>query len=52
MSLRALNYLELESHLDRSGIGTAADQQRAALERTDVDVVTSPWQGGSLPRAG
>jgi glycosyltransferase involved in cell wall biosynthesis len=52
VSLRALNYLELESHLDRSGIGTAADQQRAALERTDVDVVTSPWRGGSLPRAG
>ena len=46
MALRALNYLELESRLARSGIGTAADQQRAALERTDVEVVTSPWRGG------
>ncbi|ELZ26282.1 putative sugar transferase [Halogeometricum pallidum JCM 14848] len=51
MSLRALNYLELESQLERSGIGTAARQQRAALSRTDVEVVTSPWRGGSLPRA-
>jgi glycosyltransferase involved in cell wall biosynthesis len=50
--LRALNYLELESRLDRSGIGTAADQQRAALARTDVEVVTSPWRGGSPARAG
>ena len=48
MALRALNYLELESRLDRSGIGTAADQQRAALERTDVEVATSPWRGGDL----
>ena len=46
MALRALNYLELESHLSRSGIGTATDQQRAALDRTDVKVVTSPWRGG------
>ncbi len=46
VSLRALNYLELESRLERSGIGTATDQQRAALDRTDVDVVTSPWRGG------
>jgi glycosyltransferase involved in cell wall biosynthesis len=44
--VRALNYLELESHLDRSGIGTAASQQRQALSTTDVDVVTSPWRGG------
>ena len=51
MALRALNYLELESRLARSGIGTAADQQRAALERTDVEVVTSPWRGGD-PLAG
>jgi glycosyltransferase involved in cell wall biosynthesis len=41
--VRALNYLELESQLDRSGIGTSADQQRAALADTDVEVVTSPW---------
>jgi glycosyltransferase involved in cell wall biosynthesis len=44
--VRALNYLELESRLDRSGIGTAADQQRRALSTTGVDVVTSPWRGG------
>ena len=46
-SVRVLNYLELESRLDRSGIGTAADQQRAALRTTDVDVLTSPWKGDS-----
>ncbi|WP_336023854.1 glycosyltransferase family 4 protein [Halobellus salinisoli] len=45
--MRALNYLELESQLERSGIGTATDQQRAALARTNVEVVTSPWRGGS-----
>ncbi|WP_299330536.1 glycosyltransferase family 4 protein [Haloplanus sp.] len=49
--MRVLNYLELEGRLDRSGIGTAADQQRAALATTDVSVVTSPWRGGSPPRA-
>jgi len=49
--VRVLNYLELEGRLDRSGIGTAADQQRAALATTDVSVVTSPWRGGSPPRA-
>ena len=43
--MRALNYLELESRLDRAGIGTAADQQRVALAGTDVEVVTSPWVG-------
>ena len=46
-AVRVLNYLELEDRLDRSGIGTAADQQRAALATTDVSVVTSPWTGGS-----
>jgi glycosyltransferase involved in cell wall biosynthesis len=50
VALRALNYLELESHLSRSGIGTATDQQRAALDRTDVEVVTSPWRGGDPVR--
>jgi glycosyltransferase involved in cell wall biosynthesis len=45
--VRVLNYLELEERLARSGIGTATDQQRAALATTDVDVVTSPWTGGS-----
>ena len=47
MALRALNYLELESRLSRSGIGTATDHQRAALGRTDVEVITSPWRGGT-----
>jgi glycosyltransferase involved in cell wall biosynthesis len=46
-----LNHLELADRLDRSGIGTAADQQRAALATTDVDVVTNPWTGGSLRSA-
>ena len=45
--VRVLNYLELESRLDRSGIGTATDQQRAALRTTAVDVVTCPWKGDS-----
>jgi glycosyltransferase involved in cell wall biosynthesis len=49
--VRVLNYLELAGRLERSGIGTAADQQRAALETTDVSVLTSPWAGGSPPRA-
>ena len=46
--MRVLNYLELEGQLDRSGIGTAVDQQRAALARTDadIDVVTDPWHDG------
>jgi glycosyltransferase involved in cell wall biosynthesis len=47
-----LNYLELESRLDRSGIGTAADHQRAALRTTPVEVVTSPWKGESPLAAG
>jgi glycosyltransferase involved in cell wall biosynthesis len=45
--VRVLNYLELEGRLERSGIGTAAAQQRAALATTDASVVTSPWTGGS-----
>ncbi len=49
--VRALNYLELESRLHRSGIGTAAKHQRKALAGTDVDVVTSPWRGGTPGRA-
>ncbi|MFC6732189.1 MULTISPECIES: glycosyltransferase family 4 protein [unclassified Haladaptatus] len=48
--MRALNYLELESALARSGIGTATDQQRAALAETEVEVITSPWVGGDLAR--
>ncbi|MFB6159558.1 MAG: glycosyltransferase family 4 protein [Haloferacaceae archaeon] len=49
--MRVLNHLELADRLDRSGIGTAADQQRAALATTDVEVVTSPWVGASLRSA-
>ncbi|WP_101296715.1 glycosyltransferase family 4 protein [Halegenticoccus soli] len=49
--MRVLNYLELASQLRRSGIGTATDQQRAALATTDVEVVTTPWRGGTPPRA-
>ncbi|MFB6124959.1 MAG: glycosyltransferase family 4 protein [Halanaeroarchaeum sp.] len=45
--MRALNYLELESRLARSGIGTSTRHQRTALAETDVDVVTSPWAGDS-----
>jgi len=49
--VRVLDYLELSSRLDRAGIGTAHDQQVAALERAraagaDVEVVTSPWPDG------
>ena len=47
--MRVLNHLELESRLHRSGMGTAAAQQRKALAEadTDVDVVTSPWRDGN-----
>ncbi|MCT9096449.1 glycosyltransferase family 4 protein [Haloarchaeobius sp. HME9146] len=51
--MRVLNHLELESQLERSGIGTAADQQRESLARAapDIDVVDSPWTDGSIPDA-
>ncbi|WP_049898689.1 glycosyltransferase family 4 protein [Halococcus agarilyticus] len=49
--MRALNYLELEGVLERSGWATAAAQQRQALAATDIGVVTSPWRGGDLPTA-
>ncbi|WP_435195567.1 glycosyltransferase family 4 protein [Natronomonas sp. EA1] len=48
--MRVLNYLEVESRLQRSGIGTSVRHQRAALADTSVEVVTSPWNG-SLPGA-
>jgi glycosyltransferase involved in cell wall biosynthesis len=48
--VRALHYLELESQLDRSGIGTSVAQQRQALAATDVEVYTSPWRDGSPVR--
>ncbi|WP_336358216.1 glycosyltransferase family 4 protein [Haloarcula sp. CGMCC 1.6347] len=44
--MRVLNYLELADRLDRSGIGTAVDHQRAALSETDIEVETTPWQEG------
>ncbi|KAB1194605.1 glycosyltransferase [Haloferax sp. MBLA0076] len=49
--MRVLNYLEFASQLERSGIGTSTDQQRAALATTDVDVVTSPWPDSPLTAA-
>jgi glycosyltransferase involved in cell wall biosynthesis len=45
--MRVLNYLELASRLDRSGMGTSVAQQRAALADTDVELLTSPWRGGT-----
>ncbi|MFC4356665.1 glycosyltransferase family 4 protein [Halobium salinum] len=49
--MRVLNYLELASQLERSGIGTSTDQQRAALASVEgVEVVTSPWRGGDPVR--
>ncbi|TYL35932.1 glycosyl transferase family 1 [Natronococcus pandeyae] len=47
--MRVLNYLEWPSLFARSGIGTATDQQRAALERLaderdrELELVTDPW---------
>jgi 1,2-diacylglycerol-3-alpha-glucose alpha-1,2-glucosyltransferase len=47
--VRVLNHLELAGPLDRSGIGTAPENQRAALDRTDEDleVFTSPLRADS-----
>jgi len=44
--VRVCNYLEIEGWLDRSGIGTSVDHQRAALSDAGVDVVTEPWVDG------
>jgi glycosyltransferase involved in cell wall biosynthesis len=44
--VRVLNYLELEGRLDRSGISTAAAHQRAALDASRHEVLTTPWNGG------
>ena len=49
--MRVLHYLELESGLQRSGIGTAVRHQRAALADSSVGLVTSPWRGGSAGSA-
>lgn len=50
--MRVLNYLELADRLERSGIGTSAAHQRRALSDAEVEVLTSPWMGGSPVRAG
>ncbi|MFC6938642.1 glycosyltransferase family 4 protein [Salinirubellus sp. GCM10025818] len=49
--MRVLNYLELADRLDRSGIGTSTMHQRKALADAPVEVLTSPWRGGSLASA-
>jgi 1,2-diacylglycerol-3-alpha-glucose alpha-1,2-glucosyltransferase len=51
--MRILNHLELAGPLARSGIGTAPENQRAALATTeaDIEVVTSLFRGGSLREA-
>jgi glycosyltransferase involved in cell wall biosynthesis len=50
--VRVLNYLELEGRLDRSGIGTAATHQRAALADSGHELLTSPWRAGLRPIRG
>ncbi|MFB6252981.1 MAG: glycosyltransferase family 4 protein [Halobacteriaceae archaeon] len=50
--MRVLNYLELAGPLRRSGIGTAATQQRKALAETDIEVITSPWDNASPTKIG
>ncbi len=48
--MRVCHYLEVESALERSGIGTSTDHQRAALRNVDgVDLVTEPWSPRTLP---
>jgi glycosyltransferase involved in cell wall biosynthesis len=44
--VRVLNYLEVNSWLQRSGIGTAARHQYAALADTEIQLLTAPWAGG------
>ena len=46
--MRVLNYLELAGPLERSGIATAARQQRRALAERGVEVVASPWGDGGV----
>ncbi|MDL0121294.1 MULTISPECIES: glycosyltransferase family 4 protein [Halobacterium] len=48
--MRALNYLEAAEAL-RGGMVTATNQQRAALETTDVEVVETPWRAGDPVRS-
>jgi glycosyltransferase involved in cell wall biosynthesis len=49
--VRVLHYLELESRLDRSGISTAVDHQRAALRDRGVEVLTHPLGDADLAAA-
>ncbi|WP_254543816.1 glycosyltransferase family 4 protein [Halomarina pelagica] len=49
--MRVCHYLELESPLARSGIGTSVAHQRKALADTDVELLVSPWRGGTPGRA-
>ena len=51
--MRVLNYLELDGRLDRSGISTSVDHQRAALAQSETDVtyLTTPWYGGDMKLA-
>ncbi len=41
-----LQYLELESRLRRSGIGTAIRHHRKALADSSVRLLDTPWRGG------
>ena len=43
--MRVLNYLEFASRLERSGIYTAAQQQRKALEESPIELLEDPWPG-------
>lgn len=44
--MHVLHYLELADPLDRSGIATAVDHQRGALDGTGVEILTSPLADG------
>ena len=49
--MRVLNYLEFATRLERSGIYTAAAQQRKALAGSSIEVVADPWIGdGAIGR--
>jgi len=49
--VRVLNHLELESRLQRSGIGTAVSNQRKALAETDIAVTTGTGHFKTVARA-
>lgn len=48
--MRVLHHLELAGPLQRSGIGTAVNNQRRALARTDIEVLTNPAQRTEISR--